>query len=118
MRIETGRLESKSGAGALLGLDRFAVARRVKRLAQVGGAEAAEAILAQQPAWVREVLAGQPPALPGEGLDLPAVCRELEEHVARRRRGESPELLDTLIAYDWKELLGPFTTDPADIVWS
>ena len=43
--------------------------------------------------------------------------RTLEEHLARRRRGEPSELLDTLIAYDWKELLGPFTADPAEIVW-
>jgi ethylbenzene hydroxylase subunit beta/complex iron-sulfur molybdoenzyme family reductase subunit beta len=43
--------------------------------------------------------------------------RTLEDHLARRRRGESSELLDMLIAYDWKELLGPFTADPAEIVW-
>ena len=43
--------------------------------------------------------------------------RTLEDHMARRRRGESSELLETLIAYDWKELLGPFSADPAEIVW-
>jgi DMSO reductase family type II enzyme iron-sulfur subunit len=43
--------------------------------------------------------------------------RTLEEHLARRRRGEASELLDTLIAYDWKELLGPFSADPSEIVW-
>jgi ethylbenzene hydroxylase subunit beta/complex iron-sulfur molybdoenzyme family reductase subunit beta len=43
--------------------------------------------------------------------------RTLEDHLARRRRGEPSELLDMLIAYDWKELLGPFTADPAEIVW-
>jgi ethylbenzene hydroxylase subunit beta/complex iron-sulfur molybdoenzyme family reductase subunit beta len=42
----------------------------------------------------------------------------LEDHLARRRRGESSELLDMLIAYDWKELLGPFSADPAEITWS
>jgi nitrate reductase beta subunit len=51
---------------------------------------------------------------PGAG----AARQTLEEHMARRKRGESSELLDTLIAYDWKELLGPFTADPAEIVWS
>jgi ethylbenzene hydroxylase subunit beta/complex iron-sulfur molybdoenzyme family reductase subunit beta len=43
--------------------------------------------------------------------------RTLEDHLARRRRGEPSELLDLLIAYEWKELLGPFTADPAEIVW-
>jgi hypothetical protein len=43
--------------------------------------------------------------------------RTLEDHLARRRRGEPSELLDILIAYEWKELLGPFTADPAEIVW-
>jgi hypothetical protein len=52
------------------------------------------------------------------GPEAGAARRTLEEHMARRRRGESSELLDTLIAYDWKELLGPFTADPAEIVWS
>ena len=51
------------------------------------------------------------------GPEAGAARRTLEEHMARRRRGESSELLDTLIAYDWKELLGPFTADPAEIVW-
>ncbi len=52
------------------------------------------------------------------GPEAGAARRTLEDHMARRKRGESSELLDTLIAYDWKELLGPFTADPAEIVWS
>ena len=51
------------------------------------------------------------------GADVGPALRTLEENLARRRRGEASELLDTLIAYEWKELLGPFTTDPAEIVW-
>jgi nitrate reductase beta subunit len=51
---------------------------------------------------------------PGAG----AARKTLEEHLERRQRGEPSELLDTLIAYDWKELLGPFTADPAEIEWS
>jgi DMSO reductase family type II enzyme iron-sulfur subunit len=39
----------------------------------------------------------------------------LETGMARRKRGEPSELMDTLIGYRWHELLGPFTTDPADI---
>jgi ethylbenzene hydroxylase subunit beta/complex iron-sulfur molybdoenzyme family reductase subunit beta len=41
--------------------------------------------------------------------------RRLEAELARRRRGERSELLDALIAYEWKELLGPFTGDPAEL---
>jgi ethylbenzene hydroxylase subunit beta/complex iron-sulfur molybdoenzyme family reductase subunit beta len=41
----------------------------------------------------------------------------LEGELVRRKRGESSELLDTLIAYEWKELLGPFRADPAEIAW-
>jgi hypothetical protein len=31
------------------------------------------------------------------------------------REGGSSELMKTLIAYKWQELLGPFTADPAEI---
>jgi ethylbenzene hydroxylase subunit beta/complex iron-sulfur molybdoenzyme family reductase subunit beta len=51
------------------------------------------------------------------GPDVEAALGTLEEHRARRRRGEPSELMNTLIAYEWKELLGPFTADPAEIVW-
>jgi ethylbenzene hydroxylase subunit beta/complex iron-sulfur molybdoenzyme family reductase subunit beta len=51
------------------------------------------------------------------GPEVEAVLQTLEEHRARRRRGEPSELMNTLIAYEWKELLGPFTADPAEIVW-
>jgi ethylbenzene hydroxylase subunit beta/complex iron-sulfur molybdoenzyme family reductase subunit beta len=51
------------------------------------------------------------------GPEVEAALGTLEEHRARRRRGEPSELMNTLIAYEWKELLGPFTADPAEIVW-
>jgi ethylbenzene hydroxylase subunit beta/complex iron-sulfur molybdoenzyme family reductase subunit beta len=51
------------------------------------------------------------------GPDVEPALRTLEEQLARRRSGEPSELLDTLIAYEWKELLGPFTADPAAIAW-
>jgi ethylbenzene hydroxylase subunit beta/complex iron-sulfur molybdoenzyme family reductase subunit beta len=51
------------------------------------------------------------------GPDVRRVLGKLEEEIAGRKRGEPSELLDTLIAYEWKELLGPFTADPAEIVW-
>ncbi len=43
--------------------------------------------------------------------------RTLEEEMAKRRRGEPSQLVDTLIGYRWTELLGPFDRDPATITW-
>jgi nitrate reductase beta subunit len=51
------------------------------------------------------------------GSEVGPALGRLETAVAGRRRGEPSELLDTLIAYEWKELLGPFTADPSEIVW-
>ena len=35
----------------------------------------------------------------------------------RARRGEASELMNTLIAYWWKDMFRPFDRDPADIQW-
>jgi len=35
----------------------------------------------------------------------------------KKRRGRPSELMDTLIAYEWDELLGPYVRDPAKIRW-
>jgi ethylbenzene hydroxylase subunit beta/complex iron-sulfur molybdoenzyme family reductase subunit beta len=51
---------------------------------------------------------------PGVHGALETVKAELD----KRRRGEPSELMDTLIMYEWKEALGPFARDPADIVWA
>src|SRR5512139_219648 len=51
------------------------------------------------------------------GPDVGPALRTLEEHMAKRRRGEPSELMDTLIAYQWKNVLGPFDRDPAAITW-
>jgi DMSO reductase family type II enzyme iron-sulfur subunit len=51
------------------------------------------------------------------GPDVGPALRTLEFEMAKRRRGQPSTLIDTLIAYDWKELLGPFDRDPATIVW-
>ena len=51
------------------------------------------------------------------GPEVGPALRTLEEEMARRRRGEASALIDTLIAYQWKELLGPFDRDPATITW-
>jgi len=55
-----------------------------------------------------------------ESLFGPAVSSALatlESEIGRRQRGQSSELINTLIAYEWKTMLGPFTRDPAEIVW-
>jgi nitrate reductase beta subunit len=41
----------------------------------------------------------------------------LEEEMGKRRRGQPSDLMTTLIAYKWHELLGPFDRDPATINW-
>jgi len=46
-----------------------------------------------------------------------AALRTLEQEMAKRKRGEPSEVMDTLIAYQWTELLGPFDRDPATITW-
>jgi ethylbenzene hydroxylase subunit beta/complex iron-sulfur molybdoenzyme family reductase subunit beta len=52
------------------------------------------------------------------GPNVGTALRTLETEMAKRRRGEPSEVMDTLIAYEWKELLGPFDRDPATIRWS
>ena len=41
----------------------------------------------------------------------------LTGEMAKTRGGQKSELMDTLIVYHWRELLGPFDKDPAEIVW-
>ena len=56
-----------------------------------------------------------------ESLFGPAVHGALDTlkvEMERKRRGEASELMDTLIMYQWKEALGSFDRDPAEIVWA
>jgi DMSO reductase family type II enzyme iron-sulfur subunit len=52
------------------------------------------------------------------GPRVQAAARTLAEEIEKRRQGHPSELMDTLIAYDWKEMLGPFTRDPAELTWT
>ena len=52
------------------------------------------------------------------GPDVGPALRTLEAEIARRREGQASELVDTLIAYEWKTMLGPFTRDPAELKWT
>jgi len=70
---------TQRAAGALLGIDRFAVARRLNRTLREGGSETAEASLATAPPWVLRILGAHPGALPEDGIDLPALRADLEQ---------------------------------------
>jgi ethylbenzene hydroxylase subunit beta/complex iron-sulfur molybdoenzyme family reductase subunit beta len=50
------------------------------------------------------------------GGEVYAALEFLRDEMSRVREGGDSELLTTLIAYRWQELLGPFTEDPAGIV--
>jgi DMSO reductase family type II enzyme iron-sulfur subunit len=51
------------------------------------------------------------------GPDVGTALHTLESEMAKRKRGQPSALMDALIAYNWKELLGPFDRDPAAITW-
>jgi hypothetical protein len=61
------------------------------------------------------------PRIPPEYLEslfgpgVHAALDTLKSEMERVREGGSSEMLKTLIAYKWKELLGPFTVDPATL---
>ena len=40
----------------------------------------------------------------------------LRSEMDRTKQGGSSELMTTLIAYNWKALMGPFDVDPADVI--
>jgi hypothetical protein len=37
--------------------------------------------------------------------------------MAKKRRGEDSDVMDALILFEWKDALGPFARDPAEITW-
>ena len=41
----------------------------------------------------------------------------LKGEMAKARAGEKSELMDLLIAYEWKGMFGGFDRDPATIEW-
>jgi DMSO reductase family type II enzyme iron-sulfur subunit len=49
------------------------------------------------------------------GPEVHAALSTLQGEMDKVREGGSSELMKTLIAYKWQELLGPFTADPAEI---
>ncbi len=51
------------------------------------------------------------------GSNVQSALRTLETEIAKRKRGQPSEMIKTLIAYEWKEMLGPLTRDPAELTW-
>ena len=51
------------------------------------------------------------------GSGVRGALRTLETEIGERQQGRPSELIDTLIAYEWKTMLGPFTRDPAELKW-
>jgi len=51
------------------------------------------------------------------GPGVRPALQTLENEIGKRRRGQPSEVMNTLIAYEWKEMFGPFTRDPAEITW-
>lgn len=49
------------------------------------------------------------------GPDVDRALETLKAEREKKRRGEESELMDILIGYRWKELLGPFTRDPGEL---
>ena len=52
------------------------------------------------------------------GSEVDGALDTLKVEMDKRRRGETSEVMDALILYDWKDALGPFTRDPSEIVWA
>ena len=50
------------------------------------------------------------------GDQVHGALEKLQSEMDKVREGGSSDLMKTLIAYKWHELLGPFTADPADII--
>ncbi|MGE0712891.1 MAG: sigma 54-interacting transcriptional regulator [Planctomycetota bacterium] len=78
------RTSSQREAARLLGLDRFALARRRSRIEREGGVEEARGVIEAAPEWARRLLSRRPAELPADGIDLPELRRELERLVIDR----------------------------------
>ena len=78
------RASSQREAARLLGIDRFALARRRTRIAREGGAQGAVDVLGEAPSWLVKLLQQRPRELPADGLDLLELRRQLERQAIER----------------------------------
>jgi nitrate reductase beta subunit len=51
------------------------------------------------------------------GPDVHTALSTLKAELGKKRQGEDSEVMDALIMYEWKEALGPFVADPAELTW-
>jgi len=51
------------------------------------------------------------------GPEVHGALANLKAELEKKRRGQASEVMDALILYEWKDALGPFARDPAEIVW-
>ncbi len=51
------------------------------------------------------------------GPEVHRALATLKEELAKKRQGQDSQVMDALILYEWKDALGAFTKDPAEIVW-
>jgi ethylbenzene hydroxylase subunit beta/complex iron-sulfur molybdoenzyme family reductase subunit beta len=51
------------------------------------------------------------------GPEVNGALDTLKAEMAKKRQGQDSDLMDALIMYEWKEALGPYTKDPAEITW-
>jgi len=49
------------------------------------------------------------------GDKVEGALAKLQAEMTKTKAGGKSEILDTLIAYEWKSLFGPFTQDPAEL---
>ena len=49
------------------------------------------------------------------GPEVDQALITIMEEMERKKAGKESELMDLLIARDWKQLLGPYTQDPAEL---
>jgi DNA-binding NtrC family response regulator len=84
VELALSRSASQREAAQLLGMDRFALARRRNRIARAGGADKAREAIGRVPSWTRAQLGDHPGDLPPGGLNLITLRDELEQQVIRR----------------------------------
>ena len=51
------------------------------------------------------------------GPEVHGALARLKAELAKKRGGGASEVMDALILYHWQDALGPFSKDPAEIVW-
>ena len=49
------------------------------------------------------------------GPEVIDVLAKLQTEMDKKRRGENSEILDTLIAYEWKQMFGGLDRDPGTL---